>query len=72
MNELLSTISPHMPKPTYFKTLLLHHETLMQHVNVHGKINTAKVLGMSPQAFSTFFPCLIAHIEIVHELTDGE
>lgn len=65
MKDLLAQIHPQMPKAQYFKLLYQHSEVIMTHIGHFGKIETGKALGMSPQAFSTFFPCMQAHLDII-------
>lgn len=54
-----------MTKPAYYELLLTHSDTIFESIGVYGKIETAKQLGMSAQAFSTFYPILVAYTTIM-------
>lgn len=72
MDDLIEQITPYMAKQEYFRLLLEHSDVIYEYINFHGKVNTAKVLNMSPQAFSTFFPIMNAHKSIMHSLQEDK
>ena len=71
MTALLNQIKPAMPKVEYYKLLLEHQSEIFEHILEHGKINTAQELGMSAQAFSTFYPILVAHSILMKGTNDN-